>query len=344
MSVNINLVSDVNPKPILDLNYSFATTFMLITAIRLQLFTHMDCGAKTLSSIAVASGASEDGVKRLLNGLWTIGLVERQGDCYLLSPGATKYLVAGKPEYIGEDTLAMEDMISSWSKLTEVVRDGTRHSLLDEHLFAGNYYAERAKGLFPLTYPVAQKLVRYLLENDFNLPRRVLDIGAGAASWSIALAEHSEDIFVTVNDLPPVMESSKEAIKEHGLERQFDFLPGDFEDLVFGTAQYDLIFLCNVCRFLGEERSRQLLNKLRDALSPGGCLVLADVMLDQDYQYPIFGLVLSLSMMVNTLKGDIYAEIDYRRWLKDEGFTQIQAVRLGGPCPILLASVSGQDR
>jgi hypothetical protein len=56
---------------------------------------------------------------------------------------------------------------------------------------------------------------------------RVLDAGAGAAPWSLAVAARDPACLVTAVDLPAVVPATRRAVRDAGRERQFRFLAGD---------------------------------------------------------------------------------------------------------------------
>lgn len=56
---------------------------------------------------------------------------------------------------------------------------------------------------------------------------RVLDIGAGAAPWSLAVAGRDADCTVTAVELPGVMATTRSAVQAAGLDGQYVFVEGD---------------------------------------------------------------------------------------------------------------------
>src|SRR5205807_2403796 len=117
-------VANVNPKPILDMNYAFAQTAMLMAAVRLHIFTYLANDPLTAVDLAALVKTQPEPVTRLLEGLRILGLIEREGNIYRLTPAADQFLVEGKPSYLGGDTLAMEDYIPAWLQLDHTLLSG----------------------------------------------------------------------------------------------------------------------------------------------------------------------------------------------------------------------------
>ena len=115
-------VPGINPGPILDMNYAFARTAMLVAAVRLHIFTLLSERELTSAALAAVAKTEPGPTERLLNGLRNLGLVEREGDVYRLTPIANHFLVEGRPSYLGGDTLAMLDYLPAWFQLDHTVR------------------------------------------------------------------------------------------------------------------------------------------------------------------------------------------------------------------------------
>jgi hypothetical protein len=107
----------LTPQAILDMNYAFARAATLVASVRLHLFTHLANQALTPVELAACADTVPEPTERLLQGLALLGLVEREGNAYRLTPMADHFLVEGKPCYLGGDTLAMIDYVPAWFEL-----------------------------------------------------------------------------------------------------------------------------------------------------------------------------------------------------------------------------------
>ncbi|MCA1849869.1 MAG: methyltransferase, partial [Acidobacteria bacterium] len=97
---------------------------VLMTAVQLQVFSHVAAGKRRVAEIAEAAGASERGMRMLLDALVALQLLVKDGERYRLTPLAAEYLVRGRPNYAGA-MLENEGMWEGWGHLTEVVRAGS---------------------------------------------------------------------------------------------------------------------------------------------------------------------------------------------------------------------------
>ncbi len=329
------------PKQVLDLNYAFAHTAMLMAAVRLHLFSYLADGACTPAALALRIGCEEDAIARLLSGLATIGMVVREGEQYDLTPVAAQFLVEGKPSYLGGDTLAMEDYIPAWLQLDATIRTQTPFRDLGDPATAEAFYAPRVRDLFPIVYPLARRLTERLELANTEKPLAILDVAAGSAGWSVPFAQRYPQAHVTAIDLPAVVQEGRQHVEDLGLSARFSWIAQDIFTVDLPATTYDVIIVAHLCRFIGEARSRLLFTRLFNSLKPGGTLVLADVLLADDRSGPAFALVLDLSMLTNTRHGHIFTFQDFQTWLTDAGFVNIRRFDVSGPTPVAIAQKGG---
>ena len=335
--------SALDPRRILDMNYAFASTAMLMAAVRLHLFTHMAHKALTPAALAALAHAAPGPTERLLKGLEGLGLVEREGDAYRLTSLSDHFLVEGKPGYLGGDTLAMLDYLPAWFELDQTVRTSQPYRDLGEASTAEAFFAPRVRDLFPLVHPVAKRAAAIVsLQVHEHSPLYVLDVGAGSAPWSAAFALRYPFALVTALDLPAVVEQGRQQVADMGLRERYTWIEADMEAIEYPSLSYDLVIVAHVFRFIGEERARALLGKLTKSLRPGGTLLLADVFFSDDCSGPAAALTLDLSMLVNTAQGRIRAVSEVSAWLKDSGLSEIRRFNDVGPFPIVTA-LKGED-
>src|SRR5262249_44230055 len=81
----------VSPEKIMQFWFSLAPALMVEAAIQCRVFDVLDGGPKTVPQVAQATGASERGLRALLNGLVAIELLAKQGDAYMLTPTSAAF-------------------------------------------------------------------------------------------------------------------------------------------------------------------------------------------------------------------------------------------------------------
>jgi hypothetical protein len=328
----------IDARQILDMNYAFAQTAMLIAAVRLHLFTALAEKPLPGRELAERMHIDPQALERLLQGLRMLQLLSQEGDVYQLTPIADRFLVEGKASYLGGDTLAMLDYIPAWFQLDQTLQTGMPYRDLGDVSTAENFYAPRVRDLFPIVYPIAHRTaIELKLPYPQDAALQVLDIGAGSAPWSVAFAQKYPFAHVTALDLPAVVEQGQQQIAELGLQDRYTWIPESIDTYAFPPLSYDLILVAHVLRFISEERARKILRELVKGLCPHGTLIVADVFLAEDRQGPKPAITLDLSMLVNTQQGQIRTWREVADWLNTCGLQHAQSFHVAGPFPIVFA-------
>ena len=334
----------LTPQPLLDMNYAFARTALLVAAVRLHLFTHLSKKALTPAELAACADVVPEPAERLLQGLASLGLVEREGEAYRLTPMANLFLVEGKPSYLGGDTLAMVDYIPAWFELDRTLSTSVPYRDLGDAATAEAFFAPRVIDLFPIVSPIATRTAAELpLVKQEDTALHVLDVGAGSAPWSAAFAHYYPSAHITALDLPAIVEQGRQQIANLGLSDRYTWIGADMETVAFPPLTYDLIICGHVCRFISDERTKTLLARLCASLRSGGTIIIADVFLSEDRNGPPPAITLNLSMLVNTAKGRIRTVSEIATWLIESGLQDVQQFRAVGPFPVVVAR-KGEER
>jgi SAM-dependent methyltransferase len=110
---------------------------------------------------------------------------------------------------------------------------------------------------------------------DFGPHQRLLDIGGGTGSWSIAIAQHHQHITGAVLELPTAVELARSRVVAAGLGHRITVITGD---AMAGElpAGHDVFLLANLIHYWSAEQNQELLQRVRKAAQPGSTLLLAD--------------------------------------------------------------------
>src|SRR5690242_13132469 len=117
---------------IFQLGYYWETK-ILLTAVRLDVFSVLDGKPKTARDVAARLGAHESPLNLLLNALVAMRLLSKEGEVYGNSSTAEKHLVRHSAHYIGHLLLLHDAEWNNWGKLEETIRSGKRS--VDRHVF-----------------------------------------------------------------------------------------------------------------------------------------------------------------------------------------------------------------
>jgi ubiquinone/menaquinone biosynthesis C-methylase UbiE len=206
------------------------------------------------------------------------------------------------------------------AKLANVVRSGELLARADTTEGASDLYPEVVSLLSVAFTPAAQRAAQLLAGSGVD----VLDVGAGAAPWSIALATQSTAVRVTALDLPAVIATTRRAVEAADLRDRFEYLPADMFTCALPPAACDVVLLANICHLFDETRNRELLHRLRPTVKPGGLLAIIDILASPDPGTQRSISVYAFFLRLRTSSGTVYPLAAYQSWTSDAGYGPLQ--------------------
>ncbi|MDW5265655.1 MULTISPECIES: acetylserotonin O-methyltransferase [Acidobacteriaceae] len=329
----------VTPERIMQFAWGYVPPLVLEAAIRHRVFDVLDDGAKTVKETAAATGASERGLRTIMNLLVGLNfLAKEDGERYSLTPESAAFLVSTKPSFQGGFLKHVStQLMPKWLQLNEVVRSGKPATAVNQEGDGSDFFQQFVVDIFPLSYPAAQVLARELALGEKGEAVRVLDLAAGSGVWGIALAESSPRVTVTAVDWANVLPVTEKTVARFGLTERYAFVGGDLDTVDFGSGHH-VATLGHILHSEGEARSRGLLRKTFAALAPGGTIAIGEFLVNADRTGPVNGLIFAANMLVNTDDGDTYSFEEIGGWLREAGFIDARLLESPGPSPLVLAT------
>jgi acetylserotonin N-methyltransferase len=319
--------------PIIELIYAFRRSKTMFAAVSLGIFDRLQDGPRA----AAEFGFREDTTEQLLDACVALGLLEKERDVYRNAPIAERYLVRNSPETLaGYILYSNSALFPMWSDLEGALREGTPRwepvfgfppSALFEHFFR----TDERKREFLLGMHGFGRLTSDEVVSAFDLSRfrRFVDLGGGTGHLAMAAAARYPAMRAAVFDLPPAVEFAREFVDD-----RIELIGGDFFRDALPDA--DLYGLGRILHDWSEDNIRPLLRRIRNALPPGGGLLIAEILLDDDKRGPVDAHMQSLNMLVCT-EGRERSLAEYRALLESEGFTGVEGHRTATPLDAVLA-------
>jgi SAM-dependent methyltransferase len=172
-----------------------------------------------------------------------------------------------------------------------------------------------------------------------RVPGRVLDIGAGLAPWSLAIAAASRDVHVLAVDLPEQLAALTEAVAAAEVSAQFKTMAADvFTSDLRTAAGYDLVIVANVCHLFPASRTRSLLIRAAGVLAPGGVLAVIDQVLDDPPDWLQWAVLYAVGLPHVMPGGYLHTVDEYVTWMADAGLAAGLADPLSAPPGLSLVS------
>jgi ubiquinone/menaquinone biosynthesis C-methylase UbiE len=246
--------------------------------------------------------------------------------------------VRGKPLYMGDAAMIGKMLMGAWTGLAEVVRSGRPFQAVGPAEERAAFFAKLVPAIFPASFLAATAAVKRLPAAARRRIRRILDIGAGAAAWSIPMAKALKQARVTVADFPTVTQVTRQYTEQWGVADRFDYLEGDFREVDLGSVNFDLAILGHIVHGEGAEWGKILLKRTCQALGEGGMLLIGEFVPNDQRSGPALPLLFGLNMLINTAAGDVFTMREYREWLKEAGFRKVATLAVPHVSPLILAT------
>jgi ubiquinone/menaquinone biosynthesis C-methylase UbiE len=327
----------VTPEKILQDFWAARNTMALVSAIDLEIFTHIAGGNHTASEIAAAAQTDARVTEQLLDALVALEYLTKNGKQYGLAPVSEAFLVKGREPYIGAFAAETQLNWQAWSHLTEVVKTGRPVVAADTEEAGKEFFPKLVRAIFPMSFGAASAVAASLTGEQRDKIKNILDVAAGAAPWSLAFAQVIPDDKVTVLDYPEVTPIAREYATRFGVADRYIYIDGNLRDLDFGKEKYDLITLGHIIHSEGAVWGERLIRKCYDALTDGGLLLIAEMVPNDERTGPPMPLIFGLNMAIHTVEGGVYTMEEYTGWLTGAGFKRVWTVDAPAPSPIILA-------
>src|SRR5579864_1365864 len=300
------------------LQEALAISSALSAADHLGVLARLDAGPADSITLARDCAISERGARLLLAALCSLGLIEEGSD--------------GLYHAALLDLAQLTMWITPWGQLAQAIRDDPPARAGGTPGWAETLYPDVVAHLGVWFAPAAEPAADLLVARG----QRVLDLGAGAATWSLALAARNPDMRVTAVDVPTVLAVTRQVVTTSGYADRFDYLSGDLFTIDLGRSAYDLAIAGNLCHLFDEATNRHLLGRLFDALHPGGTLAILDALPNEQLDGPRPVVLYALGLLLRTNRGQVYPFSTYVGWLREIGYEAIERIDLLAAPPVSL--------
>ncbi|MFQ5875860.1 MAG: methyltransferase, partial [Dehalococcoidia bacterium] len=328
----------LDPEQVNELARCFWYSAILRAGIKLDVFSRLDAEELTSDQLAHEVGASSRYIQAFLDSCTVLGLLEKSGDKYRSSALGSRFLVKGKKEYVGDHALHHTNTWASWGRLDEVLKEGKPLPPYETgYVDASTYWTDYMIGQHNrATSGQAHHLVEKV---DLRTRRRLLDLGGGAASYSIALCAANPHLAAVVVDQKEPLGIAGPLVEERGLQDRITLLEGDFFETDLGNG-YDVALISGVVLITGEKECHRLFELAYKVLTPGGMVIVQDYMrVDHNPQRQRLDALEDMYVLVafDSGAGDREGE-EVASWLREAGFRDPRMI----PLPTQLALVTAE--
>ena len=329
----------VDPSHIMQVGMGFWASKALLSAVELELFTKLGSDRMTGAQMAEALGLHSRAIPDFPDALVALDLLVREGDggdaLYRNSQTTAAFLDKTSPAYIG-GILEMSNarLYRFWGDLTEALQTGKPQ----------NEIKHTGKAMFEELYSDSDRLEQFmnamagislgpfsaLAETfDFSKYETLCDVGGATGQLSIIIANRHPHMRCATFDLPAVEPIAKRTIEAAGLSERVRTVAGDF--FADSLPRADVITMGLILHDWNLERKMHLIKAAYDALPEGGALIAVENLIDNARRENVFGLLMSLNMLIEFGDAFDYTGADFAGWCNEVGFSETEVVPLAGP-------------
>jgi len=337
--------SQLDPSPILQTAFAFWSSKVLLTAVEFGLFTKLGDRSVTGAELGGELGLHPRGISDFFDALVAMHFLQREGNGpaakYSNTPAGALYLDSNSPRYVGGILVMLNArLFKFWNDLPEALRTGKPQ----------NEIKHGQKGMFEELYAELPRLEQFMgamtglsrinfeafaAKFDFSRFKTLCDVGGATGLLSIEAAKKQPHLRCISFDLPPVEAIAKKHIGSAGLSARISTASGDFFKDPLPKA--DIITMGMILHDWNLEKKMHLIRAAYDALPPGGALVAIEALIDDARRENVFGLLMSLNMLIEFGDAFDYSGEDFRKWCGEVGFKRFEVIHLAGPSSAAIA-------
>jgi hypothetical protein len=335
----------IDPGQILQTAFAFWSSKVLLTAVEFGVFTKLGDRRVTGEELGAEIGLHSRGISDFFDALVAMKFLDREGEGpsarYFNTAAGALYLDSRSPRYVGGWLVMLNDrLFKFWHSLPEALRTGRPQ----------NEARHGQKGMFEELYQELPRLEQFMgamtglsrinfeafaARFDFSNFRTLCDVGGATGLLSIEVARLYPHLKCTSFDLPAVEPIARKHIAAAGLEDRIRTASGDFFRDPLPKA--DIITMGMILHDWNLEKKMHLIRSAYDALPPGGALVAIEALIDDARRENVFGLLMSLNMLIEFGDAFDYSAADFRGWCSEAGFRSFDVIHLAGASSAAIA-------
>ena len=305
----------------------------MLAGMQLDLFTPLMEDPMSVQELASALGVGPDNLEHLLYALVTAELLTVQDGEFSNTAEAERFLVQGSPDYMGGRHANLARRWGTIFQTADSIRAGTAQSKMDFSNSSEETLAASARAAHEETFAAGRNLAaRY----DFSACRNVLDLGGRTGGVSFGLVDAYPQLQATIADLAPTTPMTQRYIEESGFGGRVRAATVNIlEAPPQGT--FDAAVLRNIIQVFNPSQAAIALKNVIKAIVPGGRIYIDGSVLDDSRLSPQEAVDSSLNFLNIYDGGQSFTEGEYRQWLGQAGFEDVERVELPSGRSIITA-------
>lgn len=326
---------NLDPESLNAMSRSFWNSAILRAGIKLNIFSILEHNPRSHAELATSVRANSRFLQAFLDACVALRLLDNRDGKYQNSPATSNFLIKGKEQYVGDLILHITNHWDAWGRLDQLVMQG-RTQLPYESGFVDipTYWTDYMMGQH--NRATAGQGYHLVQSVDLGGRRKMLDLGGGAGSYSIALCGVNPQLHPVVLDRAEPLVLAQGLLEQHGLQDRITLLEGDFNAAHLGSG-YDVVLISGVVLIKSEDDCRRLFDLAYQVLEPGGMVIIQDFMrIDHSAERGFMDTLMDIYVLIafDPGAGDRFGD-EVASWLVDTGFVECKMI----PLPTHLALI-----
>ena len=304
----------------------FFDSVTLFALFETGVFKALSSGPKTVQEIQENIGGNEESLRATLDAAVALKVLSRQNERYTASEAFLDCLGReDSPAYLGEWVVFLHALISPLAQLGDAIRTGSTPGALFEDMSGDCIPAKRMTAAMD-TY-ARSRGIEIADRLDFSQTRRLLDLGCGPGTYSIAIVQRNPQVRATLLDLPGPLAEARRLAAARQMADRLEFIAADAMRYT-PEEPFDTVLISNTLHMIGPAGSRELLKRCYHMLTPGGRLIVQAQYLNDNRVSPRWPTLLNLIQRVATPHGRNHAIGETKEWMEHAGLRNVQYIRL----------------
>jgi hypothetical protein len=290
---------------------------VIITAVRLNVFSIISDQMLTVEEIATKCHAIADRLKPLLDACVSLEILEYENNTYRNSHFSSVYLVEGSKPYVGDFLKVLNYESLQWFQLPDLILGHDKADIEIPWLKTDNK-----------TFISAMNCIGHLGEAkalkdivDLSGFKQMTDAGGGSGLYSLALCQKYPHLHSTIMDVKETLPVTAEFIANHQGNERITLREGNFLKDPLGD-NLDAVLLSDV--MYGEFDAKIILKNAWQSLGQNGVLIIRGYYANPGRSGPIFGSLFAVKLIVDNPERKILTISNLEDNVRNAGFEIIK--------------------
>ncbi|MGN6722425.1 MAG: methyltransferase family protein [Marmoricola sp.] len=321
-------MNEITPDAIMQIASGFMASKFLFAASELGVFDALKDDPADVAALAARVGLRVRPTRILADGCVALGLLDKQAEEYANTPASDRFLTGGglAPGLRFWDTISYP----AWARFSKSLAQGPAARVVE---LPPELQEVMLSGISAILAGPCHAFVETV---DLSDRHRLLDLGCGVGSWTIAALQRHPHLSATLVDLPAAIGATEKEIASAGLAERAATRAADILGDPLPTG-HDVVLLNNVVHYFSPATNRYLLTRIAEAVEPGALLVMADFWTDPTHTQPVPAALMAGEFAAHIVDGDVYSVEEMSAWLSQTGWAFEAHQPLAGPQSAVLA-------